>query len=219
MKRTLFVMLLLPAAVLSAEAKPPVFTDVCQTFDYKKDDPLNGVGVPCFSSYNEKTKADTFSVGTKKIVVQHLDQRQGVYERIKINGKPGLQIEKDRTSYTIIADDLSLEFTRDQLEAVEASKVPSFDGMWTSFSGDLKTGCTAVGGEYPSNNYTIRKATIESHESSCKVTGYKRFGTTYYAFASCKNEGEAASESYALSRQDKSTLTINGQTHKLCPAR
>lgn len=93
------------AALLSTFAGGAI-AQTCEYWNFRTDEMLRG---KCTSTWNSATEVETWKVKGKPITIKVLD-RQGVWARILLNGKPGTRYEHDRTSFSASTDDLKETF-------------------------------------------------------------------------------------------------------------
>lgn len=168
-----------------------------------------------------KNYTEEYSVQGRHFKIEYLSLNNGPKRKVKINGKIGTATEENRYSKTMTTDDLSIDFTYDEVLPDKALSLAKLQGVWVR---DLKRGCGSNGGgEHPEDTVSISGNKFHRllSESECSIYGLGKttVGNFNMALMNCDNEGEKDKEMfmYDLISNGKE-LSINGSpTLSRCP--
>lgn len=168
-----------------------------------------------------KNYSEDYTAQGRKFRIEYLGQNNGPKQKVKINGKIGTATEENRYSKNMTTDDLTIDFTYDEVLPDKSLSLSKLQGVWVR---DIKRGCKRdEGGNYMQDTVAFSGNKLERalSESQCSIyaVGKTTVGNFNMILANCDNEGEKDKEMfmYDLTSNGKE-LSINGMpTLSRCP--
>lgn len=160
-----------------------------------------------------KNYTEDYTVQGRKFKIEYLGQNNGLKQKVKINGKIGTATEENRYSKNMTTDDLTIDFTYDEVLPDKSLSLSKLQGVWVR---DTKKGCRRdEGGNYMQDTVAISGNKLERalSESQCNIyaLGKTTVGNFSMILTNCDNEGEKDKEMFMYDLVSKGKeLSING---------
>lgn len=138
-----------------------------------------------------------FVTPTRQFRIEYLGQPSNQKQKVKINGKIGTATEENRVAFTMTTDDLSIEFSYDDVVPDKKYTTSIIQGTWSK---DGRSSCKN-GRSNPSimiiNGSKLSRYAGES-ECSMYSVGKSSTSETGMVLAKCQNEEESIREIFSF---------------------
>lgn len=153
-----------------------------------------------------KNYTEVYSVQGRMFKIEYLGLNNGLKQKVKINGKIGTATEDNRYAKNMTTDDLSIDFSYDEVLPDKSLSLAKLQGVWAK---EPRSGCKPdKNGGYSSENivFSGNKLTRFGSESQCDIYMLGKSTTATdinMVLAKCQNEEDSDKEMFSYSLAEK----------------